>query len=83
MVIEIDVTSPSLAKLPIFAQAGVPEVWRFDGNRLAVYELSGGEYVEREASVAFPAVTAFIRDSETMERPEWARKLRAWARDRK
>lgn len=88
LVIEIDITSPSLAKLPIFAKAGVPEVWRFDGSRLAIYELANGEYVEREASVAFPAVTAadvtaFIGDSETMERPDWVRKLRAWARDRK
>jgi Uma2 family endonuclease len=85
LIIEIDITSPSLAKLPLFAKAGVPEVWRFDGNRLAIYELIGDEYLERDASVAFPAVTsadvtAFIKDSETMERPEWVRKLRGWAR---
>src|SRR5438045_4955835 len=34
LVIEIDVTSPSLPKLPIFAQLGIPEVWRYDGQRL-------------------------------------------------
>lgn len=84
LVIEIDITSPSLDKLPLFAKAGVPEVWRFDGSRLAIYELSGGAYLERDASVAFPAVTAaavtaFIKDSETMDRPEWVRRLRAWA----
>lgn len=85
LVIEIDITSPSLDKLPLFAQAGVPEVWRFDGSRLSIYELAGGEYLERDASDAFPDVTAadvtsFIKDSETMTRPEWARKLRGWAR---
>lgn len=88
LVIEIDITSPSLDKFPIFAQVGVPEVWRFDGNKLTIYELAGGDYLERDASVAFPAVTAaditgFIKESETMARPEWVRKLRAWARDRK
>jgi Uma2 family endonuclease len=88
LVIEIDITSPSLDKFPIFAKVGVPEVWCFDGGQLAVYELAEGEYLERGASVAFPAVTAadvtaFIRDSETMDRPEWVRKLRGWARDRK
>jgi Uma2 family endonuclease len=88
LVIEIDITSPSLDKFPIFAQAGVPEVWRFDGRRLAIYELVGGEYFERDTSVAFPTitsadVTSFIRESETMDRPEWVRKLRAWAHDRK
>jgi Uma2 family endonuclease len=31
-VIEIDVTSPSLDKLPLYAQIGVPEVWRDTGD---------------------------------------------------
>ena len=88
MVIEIDITSPSLDKFPIFAQAGVPEVWRFDGSRLAIYELTGGNYQERDTSIAFPSVTAsdvtaFVKESETMDRPEWVRKLRGWAHDRK
>jgi Uma2 family endonuclease len=88
LVIEIDITSPSLDKFPIFAQVGVPEVWMFDGNRLSIYELADSDYLERDASVAFPAVTAaditgFIKESETMARPEWVRKLRAWARERK
>lgn len=85
LVVEIDITSPSLNKFPLFAKVGVPEVWRYDGRRLAIYELTGGEYLERDASVAFPAVTSaavtsFINDSETMTRPEWVRKLRGWAR---
>ena len=88
LVIEIDITSPSLDKFPIFAQVGVPEVWRFDGSQLAIYELVGGDYQERDTSIAFPAITAsevttFIKESETMDRPEWARKVRAWARARK
>lgn len=88
LVIEIDITSPSLAKFPIFAQVGVPEVWRFDGTRLAIYGLAGGDYQELDASIAFPSVTAadvttFIKESETMARPEWVRKLRGWVRDRK
>jgi Uma2 family endonuclease len=88
LVIEIDITSPSLDKFPIFAQVGVPEVWRFDGNRLAIYGLGGGGYQEQDASIAFPAVTttdltAFIKESETIARPEWVRKVRDWARARK
>ena len=88
LVIEIDITSPSLAKFPIFAQVGVPEVWRFDGNRLAIYALAEESYQERDVSISFPTATAnditdFIKDSETMERPEWVRKLRGWAQDHK
>ena len=88
LVIEIDITSPSLAKFPIFEQVGVPEVWRFDGNRLTIYALAEEGYQERDASISFPTVTAqdvsdFIKDSETMERPEWVRELRGWAQDHK
>jgi len=88
LVIEIDITNPSLDKFPIFARVGVPEVWRFDGSRFAIFELSGGDYQERETSIAFPAlttadVTGFIKESETMDRPEWVRKVRGWARDHK
>jgi hypothetical protein len=84
----IDITSPSLAKFPIFAQVGVPEVWRFDGNRFVIYELTGERYQERDSNPVFPTVTAtdlttFIKDNETMARPEWIRKLRRWAQDRK
>jgi Uma2 family endonuclease len=87
LVVEIDITSPSIDKLSIFAQVGVREVWRFDGNTLTIYELALSEYVERDASPAFPNISAtditgFIKDSETMERPVWVRKLRVWARDR-
>lgn len=85
LVIEIDITSPSLDKFPILAQVGVPEVWRFDGDRLTIFELTGNGYRERDASLSFPALradeaTSFIKDSETMSRPDWVRRLRAWAR---
>jgi len=88
LVIEIDITSLSLDKFPTFAQIGVPEVWGYDGNELVIFGLVGGDYRERDASIAFPAVTGtdvtgFIKDSESMSRPEWVRKLHGWAKDHK
>jgi Uma2 family endonuclease len=88
LVIEIDITNPSLDKFPIFADVGVPEVWRFDGARLEIFELAQDGYLQRESSLAFPTVaavdlTALIKDSESMDRPTWVRKLRAWAQDHK
>ncbi len=85
LLIEIDLTSASLDKYPLFAQVGVQEVWRYDGRELEIFELAGAEYQRREASVAFPfltgaTLTSFIEDSKTMKRAEWLRKLRAWAR---
>src|SRR3954462_13121446 len=39
LVIEIDITSPSFSKLPIYAQIGVPEVRRYDGERMTILVL--------------------------------------------
>jgi Uma2 family endonuclease len=43
LVIEVDITSPSLDRLPIYAHFGVPEVWRYDGERVIIYELRSTE----------------------------------------
>jgi len=56
LVLEIDITHPSLDKLSIFAAVGVPEVWRYDGERVRMLALAGDSYVERERSLAFPAL---------------------------
>ena len=82
LVIEID-TSPSINKFPIFAQLGVPEVWRYNGKRWIILVLEGGEYVEREESVALPGltgsvITRFVEEGRTLRRPEWLRLVRSW-----
>ena len=82
LTIEIDITSPSINRFPLFAQLGVPEVWRYDGERWMILALEGGEYVERKESIALPGLTAaqiahFIEEGRTMRRPEWLR----WVRD--
>ena len=41
LVIEVDITSPSLAKLPIYARIGVREIWRHDGERVSIFVLRG------------------------------------------
>lgn len=88
LIIEIDITSPSLDRFPIFAQFGVPEVWRFDGERLEIFRLSGAAYERSEKSEALPfvdpdALAAFVSESFTLGRLEWLRKVREWARGRK
>jgi len=86
LVVEIDVTSPSIDKLPIYALAGVPEIWRYDGDgELVIYMLLAGEYQQSDASLAFPLMTgatliSFIRESRSMRRTAWLRKLRGWIR---
>lgn len=58
LVVEIDISHPSLPRLPIYAAFGVPEVWRHDGERCAILRLGGGDYGEHEQSGVLPGVTA-------------------------
>ncbi|MBA3441876.1 MAG: Uma2 family endonuclease [Pyrinomonadaceae bacterium] len=85
LVIEIDITSPSINKFPIFAQLGVPEVWRYEGKRWIILVLEGEGYVEREESAALPGLTVsvisrFIEEGRDLRRPEWLRRVRSWAK---
>ncbi|MEJ7618822.1 MAG: Uma2 family endonuclease [Pyrinomonadaceae bacterium] len=83
LVIEIDVTSPSLDNFPIFASIGVAEIWRYQEGRVTVYELVGPEYVRREKSARLPPLTGaalshLMAESERLERTDWVRAIRHW-----
>jgi Uma2 family endonuclease len=54
LIVEVDITSRSIDREPIFAALGVPEVWRWDGMRLECLHLAGDHYVIRKQSLAFP-----------------------------
>jgi Uma2 family endonuclease len=87
LVIEIDITSPSISKLPIYAQMGVPEVWRYDGERLTMWKLEGLGYTEMTESLALPSLTSaiasdFAEKSKTTKRTTWLMTVREWARNR-
>jgi Uma2 family endonuclease len=87
LMIEIDLTSPSISKLPIYAHMGVPEVWRYDGERLTMWKLEGSGYTEIEESHALPYLTSavvsdFAEKSKTTKRTTWLMTVREWARNR-
>jgi Uma2 family endonuclease len=52
LVVEVAVTRPSISKFPLCAAPAIPEIWTYDGGRLAMYGLRGTEYVE----IAFSGV---------------------------
>ncbi len=88
LIIEIDITHSSLDKLPIYAQIGAPEVWRYDGTKLAIFRLEVGAYVERNESGVLPRlasadISRFIEDSKSLRRTAWVRSVRGWARAHK
>ena len=62
LVIEIDITSSSTTKLAIYAAMGVPEVWRYDGQRLEIRRLEGEDYTLWAESAALPILT--VKDIE-------------------
>ncbi|MDQ3653372.1 MAG: Uma2 family endonuclease [Acidobacteriota bacterium] len=85
LVIEIDITHPSLDKFPIFAAFGVPEVWRYDGVRVRFYTLIDRQYAAQTTSLIFPsltaaAVTELLEASKSMKRNLWLGRVREWAR---
>jgi Uma2 family endonuclease len=56
IVVEIDLTTDSRRKLRIYADLGVPEVWRFDGKGFSYYELMDGQYAEIPDSKRLPGI---------------------------
>lgn len=58
IVLEVDITSPSLDKFGLYLAARIPEVWRFDGAHIGFYALVGGKYDTIQSSVSFPSLTA-------------------------
>lgn len=86
LIIEVDITSSSEMRERIFAAFGVPEIWRFDGEKVVFLQLKNGEYEIVEKSLNLPLVSAeiiteFIRTSETSSRLEWLENVRNWARN--
>jgi Uma2 family endonuclease len=54
LALEIDITSKSLNRFPIYARLGVPEIWSYDQGELKIYLLQYNEYVEVKNSLVFP-----------------------------
>ncbi len=55
LAIEIELTRSALGKMPLYAAFGVPELWRYDGSTLEVFELDQqGQFVRRDTSRVLP-----------------------------
>lgn len=85
LIVEIDITNLSTFRQHIFAVFGVPEIWRFDGEKMQILRLKNDKYVEISNSLALPKVTAkklteFVQKSEILSRLEWISEVRNWAK---
>lgn len=85
LALEIDVTSKSLNRLPIYTRLGVPEVWRYNRKQLRIYQLINGEHIEVENSLVFPkfpvkSLPDFVKQNLVAGRVALRRAFRAWVR---
>lgn len=86
VVVEIDITSPSIPREATYARLGVSELWRYDGDRLEILLLEGERYVSATTSRAIPGLTAvaltgLLRELEGADWKTWLRRVREWAHE--
>lgn len=85
LAIEVDITSRSIPRQPIYAALGVPELWRFD-ERLFVLRLdASGNYQPFEHSGVFPFLPmkqfeSFLLRLKDEEQNRVLRAFRDWVR---
>ena len=86
LAIEVDILSRSVAREPIFARLGVPEVWRYRKSQLHVRVLGpNGTYSDHAKSLAFPFLpmdrfAEFVHRMVTERQNGVLRDFRKWAK---
>jgi Uma2 family endonuclease len=84
--IEVDIWSGSVARQPIYQALGIPELWRFDGQRITVLRLNpDGSYETVSDSGVFPFLPmkqfeAFVLRLESENLILVLDEFRAWVR---
>ncbi|MEO1146759.1 MAG: Uma2 family endonuclease [Cyanobacteria bacterium J06638_22] len=86
LALEIDITRKPLARFPIYARLGIPEIWCYDQGKLSIYLLQQAQYVEAEQGRAFPSLKIqelprLIEVNRDSGRLALRRAVRSWVRD--
>jgi Uma2 family endonuclease len=86
LAIEVDITSSSVQRLPIYQRLEIPEVWRYTQQEFVMLHLQEGVYRSQNESRAFPMLTidqllTFIQQRETLDDNGVTRNVRKWIRD--
>jgi Uma2 family endonuclease len=89
LAIEVDVSSQSLGRFPIYSKLGVAELWRLDGDDLRFHQLGANKkYVEVPTSPTFAGVApgdlmAFVKRARAAaDQNVVSEDFRAWVRQR-
>lgn len=87
LAVEVEISRSALDRMAIYASLGVPEVWRYDGQRLRVSVLEeDGQYADAPRSPSFPflpldVIERFLGESEGKDETSWMRSFRDWVRE--
>jgi len=87
LAVEVDVTSSSQDRMGTYANLGIQEVWRFDGDSLQAHVLGvDGSYADVSRSPTFPAVAlgeaaSLVRASVNDDDSTILNSCRAWVRE--
>jgi Uma2 family endonuclease len=85
--VEVDLSRSPRSRMAIYAAIRVPEVWRFDGEKLRIHHLGAdGQYTIVEQSPHFPFVTGadivrFLEQRTQMDENSLVRLFREWVRE--
>ncbi len=85
LVVEIDITSSSKNRFEVYADMGVPEIWRYDGNSFSINVLQNQQYLSVEQSLAFPnlpltEISNFLEQVGEKDYLELVKEFRQWVR---
>ncbi|MCC5659740.1 Uma2 family endonuclease [Nostoc sp. XA010] len=85
LVVEIDITSSSKNRFEVYADMGVPEIWRYDGNSFSINVLQNQQYLSVERSLAFPnlpltEISKFLDQVGEKDYLELVKEFRQWVR---
>jgi Uma2 family endonuclease len=85
LVVEIEYSHSALPKLSLYAALGVPELWRYNGSELSVYQLVGDKYNLCQDSPTFSPIRVteiprFLRKSKQVGEVKMTKAFRQWIR---
>jgi Uma2 family endonuclease len=87
LVLEVDITTSVIDRLPIYAEFGFPELWQYVDDEIVIRALqSTGQYAISDRSASLPMVSVKklveqMKRCESMNETAWIRQFRDWVRD--
>ncbi|MBD2678864.1 MULTISPECIES: Uma2 family endonuclease [Nostoc] len=85
LVVEVDITSSSKNRFQVYADMGVPEIWRYDGKTFTINVLENQKYISVQQSLAFPnlpliEISHFLKQVGEKDYLELVKEFRQWVK---